>query len=205
MLRKKKRKTSPRRHKSDPHAGREATRYEQPIASREYILEVITEADRPVNRQGIEAATQLVDRMSELIDGARARRHTDDGPPVDDGDAADWTERGFSYPMAMSLTRYLADRRGFGRLGRRGRRGVLWPGYHVRTDDHLRPDDDLCPAGEGPQAARRLRPVWPGAPERLLRRHRLRSLRTVDAEVRRVDAGHPSQFVRRARILRQLA
>jgi ribonuclease R len=69
MLRKKKRKTSPRRHKSDPHAGREATRYEQPIASREYILEVITEADRPVNRQGIEDLLGIHDE-----DGVEALR-----------------------------------------------------------------------------------------------------------------------------------
>ncbi len=34
--------------KKDPHAQREASRYDQPIASRELILEVITEADRPL-------------------------------------------------------------------------------------------------------------------------------------------------------------
>jgi len=53
MQRKKKRRaksSSPR----DPHARREAKRYEQPIASRELILDVITEADRPVNRADLE-------------------------------------------------------------------------------------------------------------------------------------------------------
>jgi ribonuclease R len=61
MLRKKKRKTAPRRRKGDPHAGREAERYDQPIASREYILEVITEADRPINRQDLEALLNIDD------------------------------------------------------------------------------------------------------------------------------------------------
>jgi len=53
MQRKKKRRASssgPR----DPHARREAKLYEQPIASRELILDVITEADRPVNRADLE-------------------------------------------------------------------------------------------------------------------------------------------------------
>jgi ribonuclease R len=60
MQRKKNRKpkTSGRR---DPHASREATRYEQPIASRELILEVITEADRPVNRADVEALLNIHD------------------------------------------------------------------------------------------------------------------------------------------------
>ena len=60
MQRKKNRKpkTSGRR---DPHASREATRYEQPIASRELILEVITEADRPVNRTDVEALLDIHD------------------------------------------------------------------------------------------------------------------------------------------------
>ncbi|MBT8122236.1 MAG: hypothetical protein KJO10_06865, partial [Gammaproteobacteria bacterium] len=35
-------------HKKDPHAQREASRYDQPIASRELILDVIAEADRPL-------------------------------------------------------------------------------------------------------------------------------------------------------------
>lgn len=33
-----------------------------------------------------------------------------------EGDAADWADRGFSYPMAMSLTDFLVDRRGFDSL-----------------------------------------------------------------------------------------
>jgi ribonuclease R len=68
MLRKKKRtaKSSQRR---DPQARREAARYEQPIASRELILEVITEADHPVNRSDIEALLGIRDE-----DGVEALR-----------------------------------------------------------------------------------------------------------------------------------
>jgi len=33
-----------------------------------------------------------------------------------EGDAAEWTDRGFSYPLAMSLTQFLIERRGFGSL-----------------------------------------------------------------------------------------
>jgi ribonuclease R len=60
MQRKKSRKpkTSGRQ---DPHANREATLYEQPIASRELILEVIAEADRPINRADVEALLDIND------------------------------------------------------------------------------------------------------------------------------------------------
>ena len=68
MQRKKKRraKSSGRR---DPHARREAKRYEQPIASRELILDVITEADRPVNRADLEGRLGIHD-----ADGVEALR-----------------------------------------------------------------------------------------------------------------------------------
>jgi len=68
MQRKKKRRSrsSGRR---DPHARREATRYEQPIASRELILDVITEADRPVNRADLEGLLGIHD-----ADGVEALR-----------------------------------------------------------------------------------------------------------------------------------
>ena len=60
MHRRKKKKADSRR-KRDPHARREASRYEQPIASRELILDVITEADRPVNREDLEALLGIHD------------------------------------------------------------------------------------------------------------------------------------------------
>lgn len=68
MQRKKKRRTKSSR-RSDPHARREATRYEQPIASRELILEVITEADRPINRNDLEGLLGIHD-----ADGVEALR-----------------------------------------------------------------------------------------------------------------------------------
>jgi len=60
MQRKKNRKPKTSgRH--DPHASREAKLYEQPIASRELILEVIAEADRPVNRADVEVLLNIND------------------------------------------------------------------------------------------------------------------------------------------------
>jgi len=69
MLRKKKRKSAQRQHRADPHARRESERYDQPIASREYILEVIASAERPVNRQDLEALLGIRDE-----DGIEALR-----------------------------------------------------------------------------------------------------------------------------------
>jgi ribonuclease R len=70
MQRKKKRRTVASQ-RSDPHARREATRYEQPIASRELILEVITEADRPVNRADLEGLLGIHD--AEGVEALRRR------------------------------------------------------------------------------------------------------------------------------------
>jgi hypothetical protein len=42
------RKRSPRNAPSDPHARREAERYEHPIASREAIMEALRDADAPL-------------------------------------------------------------------------------------------------------------------------------------------------------------
>lgn len=50
MKKKHRTKTISKRRRPDPHAEREASRYEKPIASREYILEVISAADRPLKR-----------------------------------------------------------------------------------------------------------------------------------------------------------
>jgi ribonuclease R len=68
MLRKKKRKTKSSRRR-DPHERREANRYDQPIASRELILEVITEAKHPVNRPDLEDLLGISD-----TDGVEALR-----------------------------------------------------------------------------------------------------------------------------------
>ena len=66
---KKKQRKSRTPGRRDPHANREATLYEQPIASREHILDVITEADRPVNRADLEALLGIRDE-----DGVEALR-----------------------------------------------------------------------------------------------------------------------------------
>jgi ribonuclease R len=57
--------------RSDPHASREASRYEQPIASRELILEVITEADHPVSRVDLEVLLGIND--AEGVEALRRR------------------------------------------------------------------------------------------------------------------------------------
>jgi ribonuclease R len=50
----KKQKSVPREpRRTDPHADREAQRYEKPIASREFILQTITGADHPVDEQSL--------------------------------------------------------------------------------------------------------------------------------------------------------
>ncbi|MGB5718214.1 MAG: VacB/RNase II family 3'-5' exoribonuclease, partial [Gammaproteobacteria bacterium] len=70
-MQRKKKRTSKTAQRSDPHASREASRYEQPIASRELILEVITEADHPVNRADVEALLGIVDE--DAIEALRRR------------------------------------------------------------------------------------------------------------------------------------
>ena len=95
MQRKKKKRTKSSRRR-DPHARREASRYEQPIASRELILEVITEADHPVNRaeleellgirdaDGVEALRRRLNAM--LRDGQLVRNRRDCYAPADQFD-----------------------------------------------------------------------------------------------------------------------
>ncbi len=70
MLRKKK-KTVKGTRRRDPHARREAGRYESPIASRELILQVIIEADRPVNRPDLEDLLGIHD--DEGVEALRRR------------------------------------------------------------------------------------------------------------------------------------
>ncbi|MEN8106389.1 MAG: ribonuclease R [Pseudomonadota bacterium] len=61
MKRKRKQKTISKRRRHDPHAQREATRYEQPIASRELILEIIAEAGSPVQRDELARLVNIRD------------------------------------------------------------------------------------------------------------------------------------------------
>jgi ribonuclease R len=57
---------TPRRkpRRVDPHAQREARRYEKPIASREFILQTITEADQPVDQESLADLLGLYDEAA---------------------------------------------------------------------------------------------------------------------------------------------
>jgi len=46
--------------KKDPHAGREANKYERPIISREFILEHLTQSDSPIAMKTLAAEFGLV-------------------------------------------------------------------------------------------------------------------------------------------------
>ena len=55
----------------DPHAEREAAKYKNPIASRELILQLLGEADKPLNHQQICKRLQVGDRAA--VDALRKR------------------------------------------------------------------------------------------------------------------------------------
>ena len=61
MKRKRKQRLTGKRRRRDPHARREAARYEQPIASRELILEVIAEAGSPLERESLAGMLDIGD------------------------------------------------------------------------------------------------------------------------------------------------
>ncbi len=56
---------------ADPHAEREAARYDNPIPSREVILELLTDADKPLNHSQIARELSLEDEQS--VDALRKR------------------------------------------------------------------------------------------------------------------------------------
>ncbi|MFT4769391.1 MAG: ribonuclease R [Glaciecola sp.] len=51
----------PRNKPSDPHAGREAERYDHPIASREAIMDLLRSADGPLSNERIASSLELSD------------------------------------------------------------------------------------------------------------------------------------------------
>jgi len=71
----------------DPQAQREANRYENPIASREFILQIITEADHPIDQEGLanrlglhdeDAREALRRRLNAMVrDGQLVRNRRD--------------------------------------------------------------------------------------------------------------------------------
>ncbi len=60
-----------KKHKSDPHAAREAARYDNPVASREWILQHIEQAAQPLSRQDLEQALGV--STEAQIEGLRRR------------------------------------------------------------------------------------------------------------------------------------
>ena len=56
---------------ADPHAEREAARYDNPIPSREVILELLNAADSPLDHDGIAARLGLAE--PEQLDALRKR------------------------------------------------------------------------------------------------------------------------------------
>lgn len=56
---------------NDPHANREAEKYDRPIPSREFILELLEQAEGPMNRNQISKALQLEDH--EQVEALRRR------------------------------------------------------------------------------------------------------------------------------------
>jgi ribonuclease R len=63
-MRKKQQSGAQRQPPQDPQAQREATRYEKPIASREFILQILAEADHPVDQEGLADLLGLQDEDS---------------------------------------------------------------------------------------------------------------------------------------------
>src|SRR5690348_5317031 len=63
----------------DPHAAREAQRYENPIASREAILDLLTEHGKPIEVEAIASALHLNDEQSREALDKRLRAMLRDG------------------------------------------------------------------------------------------------------------------------------
>jgi len=92
MKRKRKQKSTPEGAR-DPHASREATRYAQPIASREHLLDVITESGSPLKREQLakllginseEGMEALRRRLQAMVrDGQLIRNRRESYAPVD--------------------------------------------------------------------------------------------------------------------------
>ena len=97
---------------SDPHAAREAARYEQPIASREMILQVLAAADGPIDADALAQKLALTepDRFDALTNRLRAM--------VRDGQLLQNRKGGFAPAARMDLIPgvVIANPDGFGFL-----------------------------------------------------------------------------------------
>ena len=98
--------------KKDPHAAREARKYENPIPSREFILELLANADGPMNRAQISKALAL--ENYEQVEGLRRRlRAMERDGQLMRGRKGDY---GLVDKMDLIRGRVIAHRDGFGFL-----------------------------------------------------------------------------------------
>jgi ribonuclease R len=95
---------------ADPHAQREAEKYEKPIPSREFIIDLLEQADGPLNRNQINRALALegVDQVEALRRRLRAMER--------DGQVMRNRKGAYGLPSKMDLVagRVQAHRDGFG-------------------------------------------------------------------------------------------
>ena len=98
--------------KVDPHLAREQEKYENPIPSREYILELLQKADAPVKREVI--AEQLMIHGDERLEALRRRLRAMER----DGQIVYIRNGSFGLPERMDMItgRVLGHRDGFGFL-----------------------------------------------------------------------------------------
>ena len=81
-MRKKQKSVAPGRQRQDPQAQREARRYENPIASREFILQIITEADHPIDQDALAGVLGLQDEETREALRRRLKAMVRDGQLV---------------------------------------------------------------------------------------------------------------------------
>ncbi|WP_344807648.1 ribonuclease R [Allohahella marinimesophila] len=96
----------------DPHAGREAANYENPVASREFILSLIEEQERPLTMDAIADILEYKDEDEDALEGLRRRLIA----MVRDGQLLQNRSGTYGLPAKMSLIkgRVSGHRDGFG-------------------------------------------------------------------------------------------
>lgn len=86
-----------KRQITDPHAGREAEKYTNPIPSREYILQILTDHGQLLTFQELEALLHLTSEESSAALGFRLKAMLRDGQIICT------RKRAFGLPQKMSL------------------------------------------------------------------------------------------------------
>lgn len=105
-------KTSKKSTHRDPHEARERRRYENPIASREFILEHLAQAGRPLRFDELAADLKLTDGEARMALSARVDAMVRDGQIVRDRKGA----LGPVAAMDLVAGRIIGHRDGFGFL-----------------------------------------------------------------------------------------